>query len=74
MSIRDDAHLAVPRCPKCSRIDDMERLPKRHLKEWWCGACNLACDGSSAEHRAMSRAQAELDEARAARAKAGGHQ
>ena len=61
MSIRDDSDLARPKCPRCLSIDSIERLPQRHVMSWWCGACNLACKGTSAEHEAESRQRAEAD-------------
>ena len=69
MTDRDDYDQAKPRCPECESTDDMERQ-HRGPKRWWCGACNLVCDGTGAEHRAASLRRQAQDADEAARQRA----
>ena len=67
MTTRDDYDQAKPRCPRCEAVEHMEPLPLGSARRWWCGACNLACDGTGAEHRAASLRRQAQDADEAAR-------
>lgn len=51
----DDYARAVPRCPRCGGVDDVERTSTNPDRPWLCCACLLVFSGTQSEAAAEAR-------------------
>lgn len=58
MHTGDDYTSTVPRCPRCSGTDDVERTSTNPARPWLCCGCLLVFSGTQAEAAAEARRRA----------------